>query len=85
MSSTVPRVDLGGIVVDLHTSTSAVDTIINHALGAQPTGQLADNLWPAALSVVAPILGPFAVQFGTDSRWQVCWVIGCGSSSSRSP
>lgn len=34
MINTVPRMDHCGIVVDLHTSTSAVDTIINHALGA---------------------------------------------------
>lgn len=34
MSNTVPRMDHCGIVVDLHTSTSAVETILNHALGA---------------------------------------------------
>lgn len=38
MGNTIPRVDLGVIVVDLHTSTTAVDTIINHALGAQRPG-----------------------------------------------
>ncbi|WP_162989257.1 WecB/TagA/CpsF family glycosyltransferase [Glutamicibacter nicotianae] len=69
MSNTVPRVDLGGIVVDLHTSTSAVDTIIDHARSAQRSGPPSDRHSPAALSVVSANLDHI-VQFGNDSRWQ---------------
>jgi exopolysaccharide biosynthesis WecB/TagA/CpsF family protein len=65
MTAAIERVDLAGVVVDLHTAAGAVETIIDHARQNKesPLGEF------PPLSVVSANLDHL-VQFGHGGRWQ---------------